>query len=153
MRQLNEVIFMGNGLISAGECYKMIERLQEGFSILSALQQPDHPQNEKDNIENKKWRKKAQRDLDDVILDIRIALGDKDKNGIDYEDFVAGDEDIFLSKKYDAVVKYIVRRKDGRVRRFGRVIGKNSAGKYRRLKNMGKQLDKTIRGQIKAGII
>ena len=51
-------------------------RLEEGIHILCALQQPDHAESEEQALLLKDQRKEMKRDIKDIILDIRIGLGE-----------------------------------------------------------------------------
>ena len=75
MRQVKQIINMGNGALSEAQCYKLIKRLEEGFSILSALQQPDHTVDKPNQQYNQQERAKLESELKDIIFDIVTALG------------------------------------------------------------------------------
>lgn len=71
-RQFKEVIFLGNGEHSQKQVDKLKARLDEAVMLLSGLQQPamsTDPPLDHDG------RSEGQRDLDDCIDDICVALG------------------------------------------------------------------------------
>jgi len=70
MRQFKKMIFLGNGDQSLIDCYKLHKRLEEGFDILGGLQQSDQGCA---NIHDK--RHSLEKDLKDIIKDIKVALG------------------------------------------------------------------------------
>lgn len=76
MRNFKERIFFGSE-DCLEKCYKLHKRLEEAFNILGGLQQPDHSDSEKIANEMKEQREENERELNDIILDLRVALGDK----------------------------------------------------------------------------
>ena len=79
MRQFKDVLFMGNsnreenGLTDLG-IKKLRERLDEGLSILSGIQQPPRPGSEDAYEQYKKEFKEAKKDLKEIAVDITVAL-------------------------------------------------------------------------------
>lgn len=74
MRQFHKMIFMGNGKFSEAECQKLKERLQEGLSILSFLQQPSHPESDEEWELDKYGRRRHEDELENIVQDISSAL-------------------------------------------------------------------------------
>ena len=73
MRQVDRMIFFGNHECLA-KCYKLHQRLEEAFTILGGLQQPDHSSSEHMANINKREGKKLKRELIDIAADISVAL-------------------------------------------------------------------------------
>lgn len=74
-REFRKQIFLGNGDFSKAECERFHKRLDEALSILSGLQQPDHPESEEHARQCDYHRTAAEAELDDCLLDITFALG------------------------------------------------------------------------------
>lgn len=75
MREFEDTIFLGNGLISLAECYKLHKRLDYGIQLLGGLQQPDRPRNEVEHRNCLDSRYSIKFELEEVIKDIVAALG------------------------------------------------------------------------------
>lgn len=77
MREFGNIIFFGQPTkyLNEAQCYRLHQRLEDAFQHLSALQQPDHPESQEHFEQCKKWRTKAERELNDIINDICTALG------------------------------------------------------------------------------
>lgn len=76
MRKIKNTIFMGTVDSTIKQINLLRCRLEEGINTLSALQQPDHAENEMQTAFLKNQRKEMKQDLKDIILDIRTGLGD-----------------------------------------------------------------------------
>lgn len=74
MREFKGQIFLGSGDLSVANCHRLHKRLEEGLSILSALQQPDHPENMEHLSECKNNRRIMNIELKDIADDIYCAL-------------------------------------------------------------------------------
>jgi len=70
-------ILMGNGKFSVMECSKLLDRVSQGMSLLSCLQQPAHPGSEQEWEESKKIDKKMEKQLKLIVEDIVMALSGK----------------------------------------------------------------------------
>lgn len=77
MRKFNEIIFFGNE-DCLGQCYLLHKRLEEGFNIISGLQQPDHPDSEEHAKALDEERLILNEELVNIGLDILDALGISD---------------------------------------------------------------------------
>jgi hypothetical protein len=72
-RQITQCVFHGNG---DPDATKLTERrLADAFSIVSGLQQPDHPESEQEADDCQDFRAAATIDLYCCALDILAALG------------------------------------------------------------------------------
>lgn len=74
MRKFKETIFFGNE-DCLGQCYSLHKRLEEGFDIVSGLQQPDHPDSLEHANQLEEERIDLNKELVDIGLDILDALG------------------------------------------------------------------------------
>lgn len=72
MRNFKEQIFFGSEYYLE-KCYKLHKRLEEAFNILGEL----YSDSEEIANEMKEQREENKRELNDIILDLRVALGDK----------------------------------------------------------------------------
>jgi len=75
MREFDKVLNMGNGDFSEIGCYRLHRRLEDGFSILSGLQQPDHSSSQKEADLSIVERRMSRKELEDVVRDIVTAFG------------------------------------------------------------------------------
>lgn len=73
MRYFKDIIFLGNE-DCIGRIKLLRERLEYGISLLSGLQQPDHPESEEHAEQCKIEREKDELELNDIVDDIKTAL-------------------------------------------------------------------------------
>lgn len=78
MRKFERPIFLGAGEHSLNLITELHNRLSDAITILGGLQQPDHPENEAHAKQCEADRLVLESDLSDAIMDLRVALGDKD---------------------------------------------------------------------------
>lgn len=96
MRKQHNILFMGNGSVSADHCSKLEGRLRETFSILSGAQQPPHSRSEEEAEFAEKEYKKDIQNIEDFVRDIAMAFTGYE---IDFK------KDPELDKKKEAGIK------------------------------------------------
>jgi len=70
-----KTLFCGAGEHSKQQTDLLHRRLEEGIVILSGLQQPSHPENEQQELEDAAETTKALQELKDIVHDIGTAFG------------------------------------------------------------------------------
>lgn len=78
MRQIHQIIFMGQGLMSLRKVYKVHKILDKAFSDLGGIQQPQHSSSEKEAKEAKRIREEVNEEIEDAVGDITMALTGKE---------------------------------------------------------------------------
>lgn len=73
-RKIHKVIFYGSSSASSEEAV-LRTRVEEGLSLLSGLQQPDHPTSMQHAQECSQARERGEAELSDIVLDIATGLG------------------------------------------------------------------------------
>lgn len=69
-----DVVFLGAGESSEQDCRTIHERLEEGLNILSALQQPSHPEDEEHAHRDREDRDRLLGGLHEIVGDLVTAL-------------------------------------------------------------------------------
>jgi hypothetical protein len=82
MRKFNKLIFFGNPSC-AKKLEELHERIEDGASIMSGMQQSPHCTSEQDAKDEQEYREKMQIELEDCIRDISVALTGKHIEFID----------------------------------------------------------------------
>jgi hypothetical protein len=78
MRKIKQMVFMGNGEHSLLEVKSVNKILKEAFVNLSGIQQPSHCASEEQVKEDRLFVKDKQKEIEDAVRDIAMALTGKD---------------------------------------------------------------------------